>query len=83
MAETLLVATLNAAEVCPAATETFAGTVAAEALLLVSVTAAPPVGAAALSVTVADTDVPPVTEVGLRETRVMEVVVVFPPGVPE
>ena len=52
------------AEVEPAATVTLAATVAAAVLLLVSVTTAPPVGAAAFSVTVPVDPVPPVTLVG-------------------
>jgi hypothetical protein len=53
--------------VAPAATVTDAGTVA-PALLLVSVTTAPPDGAAALSVTVPLVDVPPTTEDGDKVT---------------
>ena len=45
-AVTVLVATANVAVVAPAATVTEAGTVAAAILELVSVTTAPPVGAA-------------------------------------
>jgi hypothetical protein len=52
----------------PAATVRLAATVAAAGLLLESVTTAPPVGAAALSVTVAVAVVPPGTLVGLRPT---------------
>jgi hypothetical protein len=63
------VVTGNAAEVAPVATVTLAGTVAAEVLLLVSVTTAPPVGAAAFSVTVPVGPVPPVTLVGLTDTE--------------
>jgi mannose/fructose-specific phosphotransferase system component IIA len=61
---TELVATVNVAVVLPAATVTVAGTVA-EALLLASETKIPPVGAAAPTVTVPVTEVPPVTLVGL------------------
>jgi hypothetical protein len=53
------------AEVAPAATVTLVGTVAAAMLLLVSVTAAPPTGAATLNVTVPVDPVPPVTLDGL------------------
>jgi hypothetical protein len=52
----------------PPATVTLAGTVAAEVLLLVSVTTAPPVGAALLKVTVPVDDDPPGTVVGFKET---------------
>jgi hypothetical protein len=57
------------AEVAPAATVTLVGTVAAEVLLLASVTAAPPVGAAAFNVTVPVDPVPPVTLVGFSESE--------------
>ena len=60
--------TANAAVLLPAATVTEEGTVA-ELLLLDRVTAAPPVGAAAVKVTVPVTDVPPVTLVGLTVTE--------------
>ena len=62
---TALVLTVNVALLAPAATVTLAGTVAVDVLLLVSVTAAPPVGAGPLSVTVPVEGDPPVTLVGL------------------
>ena len=61
---TALVLTVNVALLAPAATVTLAGTVAVDVLLL-RVTAAPPVGAGPLSVTVPVEDcTPPVTVVG-------------------
>jgi hypothetical protein len=66
---TVLVVTENVALVAPAATVTLAGTCAAVVLLLDSDTLAPPVGAAALNVTVTVDEVPPVTLVGFRETE--------------
>jgi hypothetical protein len=68
LAATGVVVTVNVALVAPAATVTFAGTCAAAVLLLVSVTTAPPVGAAPFKVTVPVEEVPPVTLVGLSET---------------
>ena len=59
------VATVKLTLVCPAATVTLAGTVAA-ALLRDSVTIVPPLGAAAVSFTVPVELVPPVTVLGLR-----------------
>ena len=50
----------------PLGTETLAGTVAAEVLLLVNVTTAPPVGAEPLKVTVPWDVEPPVTLVGFN-----------------
>jgi|SRR5271157_4819555 len=65
---TAVVVTVKVAVVAPAATVTLAGTVA-EALLLPSVTAAPPVGAALLKVTVPVEEAPPVTVVGFKLTE--------------
>jgi len=62
------VLTVNVAVVAPAATVTLAGTVAAAVLLLESDTTAPPLGAAALKVTVPVEEVPPTTLVGLTVT---------------
>ena len=63
-----IVVTLNVAVVPFAAMVTLAGTVAAEVLLLDSVTTAPPEGAGPLNVKVPVEDVPPFTETGLRAT---------------
>jgi hypothetical protein len=69
-AVTAVVVTENVAVVAPWATVTLAGT-DAFALLLESVTTAPPAGAAASSVTVAVAlPIPPTTLVGLTETAV-------------
>jgi hypothetical protein len=65
---TATVVTVNVALVAPAATVTFAGTAATDVLLLLSVTTAPPVGAALLNVTVPVEELPPVTLVGFRLT---------------
>jgi hypothetical protein len=54
----------NVAEELPAATVIDPGTVATALLLLVSVTTAPPVGAAPARLTVPCEEVPPVTVVG-------------------
>ncbi len=63
VALTGLVVIVNAGEVrAPPATVTEIGTLAAE-LLLLSVTMAPPAGAAAFKVTVADVELPPTTDV--------------------
>jgi hypothetical protein len=61
------VVTVKLAAVAPAATVTPVGTVAA-ALLLDSVTAAPPAGAGAVKVTVPIVGLPPPTLAGLRDT---------------
>ena len=58
--------TVKVAVVAPPATVTFAGTVAAPVLLLLSVTTAPALAAGPLSVTVPVVEVPPITTVGLR-----------------
>ena len=70
--ETAVVATGNLALLAPAGTVTLAGTVATDVLLLDSVTTAPPLGAAPLSVTRPVDGTPPLTLVGLtvREVRV-------------
>jgi hypothetical protein len=62
------VETVKFADVALAGTVTLAETVADE-LLDVSVTTAPPAGAAAVRVTVPVDGDPPVTEVGFSETR--------------
>ena len=65
-AVTPVVLTVNVALLAPAATVTLAGTVAVDVLLLERETAAPPVSAGPLSVTVPVEDcTPPVTLVGL------------------
>jgi hypothetical protein len=58
---------VKVALVAPPATETLAGTCAAETLLLCNVTVAPPVGAAPFKVTVPVELAPPTTVPGLRE----------------
>src|SRR5262245_12415355 len=60
-AVTAFVVIANVAVVAPAATVTDAGTVATLVLLLVSVTTAPPAGAAVVRVTVPVLSAPPVT----------------------
>ena len=70
---TALVLTVNVVLLTPAGTVTLAGTVAVDVLLLERATAAPPLGAAALSVTVPVEDCkPPATLVGfsISEERV-------------
>ena len=64
-----VVVTTKVALVTPAATVTLGGTWAALVLLLARVTTAPPLGAAALSVTVAVELLPPTTVVGLRASE--------------
>lgn len=64
-----LVETVNVALVAPAATVTLAGTMATAVSLLARVTTAPPVGAAALKVTVPVELFPAVTLTGLRLNR--------------
>jgi hypothetical protein len=68
-AATTDVVTANVAVVAPAATVTLAGTVADDALLLPSVTTAPPTGAPADSVTVPVDPAPPTTLAGLTVTE--------------
>ena len=67
-AVTLLVVTVNVALLAPAATVTFAGTVAAAVLPLERETVAPPLGAGPLRVTVPVEEDPPLTLVGLSAT---------------
>jgi hypothetical protein len=63
---TELVVAVKVAVVAPAGTVTVAGTWAAAVWLDVNATAAPPVGAGPLSVTVPVEGLPPRTEVGFR-----------------
>src|SRR5207302_10157274 len=63
--ETAVVATGNLALLAPAGTVTLAGTVATDVLLLDSVTTAPPLGTAPLSVTRPVDGTPPLTLVGV------------------
>ncbi len=63
------VVTVNVLLVLPAATVTLAGTVATAVLLLDSVTTAPPLGAAALRVTVPVEELPPTAVAGLTVTE--------------
>jgi len=67
---TALVLTVKLALVAPAAPVTLAGTVATPVLLLDRLTTAPPLGAAALSVTVPVDELPPVTLDGLSVSEV-------------
>ena len=64
-AVTDFVVTVKFALLAPAAIVTLAGTVAADVLLLASVTDAPPAGAALVKVTVPCEAFPPITEVGV------------------
>ena len=64
-AVTALVLTVNVVLLAPAATVTLAGTVAAAVLPLIRETAAPPLGAGPLRVTVPVEGDPPVTLIGL------------------
>jgi hypothetical protein len=75
--------TVNVAVVAAAATATLAGTEAAAALSLLSVTTAPPVGAAALRVTVPVDVLPPVTDVGFKPTELTTGGVTVKMAVPE
>ena len=68
-AATALVLTVKVALVAPAVTVTLDGTLAAEVLLLKSVTTAPPDGAAPLSGTVPVEEFPPVTLAGFTESE--------------
>jgi hypothetical protein len=77
-AVTDVVAIVNVALVAPAGTVTLAGTVVALEFSD-SVTATPPLGAAALKVTVPVDGLPPATLVGLSDTA-ESVVPVAPPG---
>ena len=61
--------TVNDAAVVPALIVTLAGTLATPELPLVNETAAPPLGAAAVRVTVPLEVLPPVTDVGLSENE--------------
>lgn len=67
-AATVAVVIRNVALLAPCATVTLPGTAAAPVLLLVSVTAMPPAGADAVSVTVPCDPFPPVTPVGLTDS---------------
>jgi hypothetical protein len=66
---TAVVFTVNVALLAPAATVTLAGTVAAAVLSLIRETAAPPVGAGPLRVTVPLEGEPPVTLIGLSASE--------------
>jgi hypothetical protein len=66
---TVLLVIVNVAAVAPAATVTLLGTVAADVLLLVSVTFAPPDGAGPFSVTVPVDKLPAAAVTGLSATE--------------
>ena len=66
---TAAVVTVNVAVVAFGAIVTLAGTLAAAVLLLPSVTTAPPAGAGPFSVTVPVDELPPRTDVGLKDTE--------------
>ena len=68
LAATAVVVTLKVALVAPGATVTLPATPAAAVLLLVSVTTAPSVGAAAVKVTVPVEDAGPTTLLGFTDT---------------
>lgn len=65
-----IVVTVKVAVLVFSATVTLTGTVAADVLLLDSVTTAPPAGAGPFSVSVPVDEPPPLTEVGLSATEV-------------
>ena len=77
VAVTALVVTVKLALVAPASTATLTGTLAALELSE-SVTTAPPLGAAALKVTVPIEELPPTTLVGLRDSVEIVGIVVVP-----
>jgi hypothetical protein len=70
--DTVVVVTVNVALVAPAGTVTLEGVEAVDELSL-SDTTIPPLGAAAVNVTVPVEDVPPTTDVGLRLTAESDV----------
>ena len=61
----LVVAMVNAVDICPAGTTTCAGSEANARFERLSTTVTPPLGAAAVRVTVPVTGAPPITVVGL------------------
>ena len=69
MAATGAVVTLNVAVLAFGAIVTLAGTLAAAVLLLPNETSAPPAGAGPFSVTVPVDELPPRTDVGLKDTE--------------
>jgi hypothetical protein len=72
---------VKVAVVAPVATVTLAGKCAAEVLLLVRVTTAPPDGAGPVKLTVPVEDVPPTTETGFKPTELRTGVVTVKPTV--